>query len=217
LDADVDLHQRARRLAALADPIRLAIVDELVVADRSPAELRRRIGIESNLLANHLDALQRAGVVQRSRSSGDGRRRYVHLLVGAFDGVLPRAGVAPQPALFVCTRNSARSQLAAAIWQRRTGIAARSAGTHPAARIDAGAIAAARRAGLALDGTPQGIDAVPELPALVITVCDRAHEELDPPSGWLHWSVPDPTAVGTADAFDATVAELQARIEQVVA
>jgi hypothetical protein len=43
---------------------------------------------------------------------------------------------------------------------------------------------------------------------VVVTVCDRAHEELGDRPDWLHWSVPDPVAVGTAAAFDTAVAEL---------
>jgi hypothetical protein len=46
----------------------------------------------------------------------------------------------------------------------------------------------------------------------VITVCDQAHEEIDPPLDWLHWSIADPVPVGSDDAFDATVAELRERI-----
>ncbi|MFN7151295.1 MAG: ArsR/SmtB family transcription factor, partial [Microthrixaceae bacterium] len=75
-DADRrDLELRARRHAALSDPARLAIVDELSVSDRSPLELGRDLAMESNLLAHHLDVLEQAGVVVRRRSSGDGRRR----------------------------------------------------------------------------------------------------------------------------------------------
>jgi ArsR family transcriptional regulator, arsenate/arsenite/antimonite-responsive transcriptional repressor / arsenate reductase (thioredoxin) len=49
-----------------------------------------------------------------------------------------------------------------------------------------------------------------------VTVCDRAHEELDPDPDWLHWSLPDPVEVGTRAAFDATVVELQDRITRLV-
>ena len=55
------------------------------------------------------------------------------------------------------------------------------------------------------------------IPDLVVTVCDQAHEELDLPAHWLHWSVPDPVPVGTKAAFDATVTELRERICSVVA
>jgi protein-tyrosine-phosphatase len=51
---------------------------------------------------------------------------------------------------------------------------------------------------------------------LVVTVCDQAHEELDPDDSWLHWSVPDPVPAGTKDAFDATLVELRDRIRAAV-
>ncbi len=208
--------ERAARHAALGDPVRLAIVDELSVSDRAPVELRRRLGLESNLLAHHLDVLERVGLVERSRSSGDGRRRYVHLLRRSLDGLTPAPArpVPEGPALFVCSANSARSPLAAALWRHRTGRPGASAGTHPAAGIHPGAVAAARRAGVDLgDDAPSSVTDVRRPPAIVVTVCDQAHEELDPDPSWLHWSVPDPVAAGTAAAFDAAVAELAERTD----
>ncbi len=208
-----DLATRAARHGALSDPVRLAIVDQLWTSDRSPTELRQLLDIESNLLAHHLDALERVGLIQRSRSSGDGRRRYVHLHTDPLTELVPRRGDRPHDPLFVCTRNSARSQLAAALWNSATGDAAESAGTHPAESVAPGAVAAAARAGVPLQSTtPRAIDDVSPSPSLVITVCDQAHEEIEPPLDWLHWSVPDPVAVGSDEAFDATVAELRARI-----
>jgi ArsR family transcriptional regulator, arsenate/arsenite/antimonite-responsive transcriptional repressor / arsenate reductase (thioredoxin) len=214
-ESDVDI--RVRRYAALADPVRLTIVDELVASDRSPVELRRLVGIESNLLAHHLDVLEHVGMISRSRSSGDGRRRYVHLERSALEGLQPGLRRTAVRALFVCTRNSARSQLAAALWRSATDLPAQSAGTHPASRVDPGAVSAARRAKLSLDASvPRSIDDIATLPPLVITVCDQAHEELGPPDTWLHWSIPDPVAVGSATAFDATVRELRHRIDALV-
>jgi ArsR family transcriptional regulator, arsenate/arsenite/antimonite-responsive transcriptional repressor / arsenate reductase (thioredoxin) len=215
--SESDVEIRVRRYAALADPVRLIIVDELVASDRSPIELRRLIGIESNLLAHHLDVLEHAGMINRSRSSGDGRRRYVHLERSALEGLQPGLRRTPGRALFVCTRNSARSQLAAALWRSATDRPAESAGTHPADRVHSGAVAAARRAKLSLDASePRSIGDIAKLPPLVITVCDQAHEELDPPDTWLHWSIPDPVAVGSAKAFDAAVRELRDRIHALV-
>jgi protein-tyrosine-phosphatase len=206
------------RHAALGDPVRLRIVDELAVSDRAPIELRRLVGVESNLLAHHLDVLEGVGLISRSRSSGDGRRRYVHLLREVFDTVGARPKVPVRRALFVCTHNSARSQLAAALWRDITRAPASSAGTHPAERVHPGAVDAARRARLELDPRgPRALAAITRLPGLVITVCDRAYEELDAPEAWLHWSVPDPVAVGTRSAFDAAVAELRDRISSVTA
>lgn len=212
------VESRAAVHAALGDPTRLAIVDELCVSDRSPVELRQRFELESNHLAHHLDVLESVGLVERSRSSGDGRRRYVHLVHDALEGLGPMAAVDVAPALFVCTANSARSQLAAALWTELTGVRATSAGTHPAERVHPRAVAAGRRAGLDLSvAEPTDLASVRRMPELVVTVCDRAHEELDPDIDHLHWSVPDPVVVGTNAAFDAVVVELRARISSITA
>ncbi|MDZ7732130.1 MAG: hypothetical protein U5R31_02625 [Acidimicrobiia bacterium] len=71
----------------------------------------------TNLLAHHLAVLERAGLVRRDTSSGDRRRRYVRLDDRALDGLAPRPSQPPPTrVVFVCTHNSARSQLAAALW-----------------------------------------------------------------------------------------------------
>lgn len=221
------VEQRARLHAALGDPNRLAIVDELTRSDRTPGQLGRQLGLGSNLLAHHLDLLEDVGLVERVASTGDRRRRYVRLLRGPLDDLLPgRPEAGPGPALFVCTNNSARSQLAAALWTERTGRPADSAGTDPADRVHPGAVAAAARHGLDLTGATPTVLADTLRPggergrpgtraadaAIVVTVCDRANEELCSPAGWWHWSTPDPVAAGTAAAFDATVAALDVRI-----
>jgi protein-tyrosine-phosphatase/DNA-binding transcriptional ArsR family regulator len=208
---------RAQRHAALGDPTRLAIVDELATSDRAPLELQRLTGIPSNLLAHHLDVLEQVGLITRSRSSGDGRRRYVHLHRDALDGLTSGRRQRAQRALFVCTHNSARSQLAAALWLQLTTEPAESAGTHPADKVHPGAVAAARRAGLDLtDARPKHLDDIASPPGLVVTVCDRAHEELDPDPAWLHWSVPDPVPTPTKAMFDGTVSDLRTRIQALV-
>ncbi|QXC60576.1 helix-turn-helix domain-containing protein [Aquihabitans sp. G128] len=209
-----DRQRRATRHAALGEPTRLAIIDELATSDRAPIELRQRFDLESNLLAHHLDVLEEVGLITRTRSSGDGRRRYVHLLPGTLAdlSIGPRLPVGP--AVFVCTRNSARSQLAAALWQQ-VGGSASSAGTHPADAVHPGAVAAAHRAGLDITGAnPQELG---DLAAgtLVVTVCDQAHEELGDRPGWLHWSIPDPVAAGTPADFDHALHELRTRIATV--
>jgi protein-tyrosine-phosphatase len=196
----------------------MAIVDELSTSDRASIELQRLVDVPSNLLAHHLDVLEGVGLISRSRSSGDGRRRYVHLHPDALGALTPRLRRAAQRALFVCTHNSARSQLASALWTQLTKRHADSAGTHPADRVHPGAVAAGRRAGLDLTRAhPRRLDEIRRQPALVVTVCDRAHEELDSEPTWLHWSIPDPVSTPTRAAFDATVAELRGRISALVA
>ena len=209
--------ERASIHAALGDPIRLAIVDELTTSDRSPIELREILDVESNLLAHHLDTLEDVGLIERTRSSGDGRRRYVHLRRNRLHRRLAGPPIEVGRATFICTANSARSQLAAALWTDLTGADATSAGTQPAARVHPEAIAAGARAGLDLSGTePRELGADEALPPLVVTVCDRAHEEVTTDDSWLHWSIPDPVPLGTPSAFDAAVGELRERIEHMV-
>jgi protein-tyrosine-phosphatase len=210
------LGERAAVHAALGEPVRLAIVEELAASDRSPTELAALFSVPTNLLAHHLDVLEDVGLIERFVSAGDRRRRYVRLVRAP----LARLGVtAVAPAgrvLFVCSHNSARSQLAAALWTNRTGTVATSAGTHPAERVHPGAVAAAARAGLDLtDAVPQLLD-VHHGADLVVTVCDQAHEELDPAPRWWHWSLPDPVDDGRAAAFDAVITELDERISAVV-
>jgi protein-tyrosine-phosphatase len=99
------------------------------------------------------------------------------------------------------------------LWRERTGEDADSAGTHPAERVHPGAVAAAKRAGLELTSAqPRALVPTDADVDVVITVCDRAHEELNAPPDWLHWSIADPVEVGRAQAFDAAVAELDSRI-----
>lgn len=207
-----ELERRAGVHAALGEPTRLAMVDELARSDRSPKELADAFGLASNLLAHHLDVLEAAGLVERFVSAGDRRRRYVRLVRARFDhlGIVPPPP--PSEVLFVCSHNSARSQLAAALWRVRTGFAASSAGTHPAERVHPGAVAAGGRVGLDLGtAVPRVLDPN-ESADTVITVCDQAHEELAPNPDWWHWSIPDPVAAGSAAAFDDVVADLESRI-----
>jgi protein-tyrosine-phosphatase len=206
-----DFDRRVLMHAALGEPVRLALVDDLVCSDRSPKDLCARHGLTTNLLAHHLDVLEAAGLVARCTSAGDRRRRYVRLVPQSRVSVRPVEGV-PSTVLFLCTHNSARSQLAAALWTARTGGAATSAGTHPAPKVHRGAVAAARRVGLDLGAAaPRLVDRIPA-DVQVITVCDRVHEELLATDQWWHWSVPDPVDLGTADAFDAALHDLDTRI-----
>lgn len=212
-----DSRWRAEVHRALADEVRLGVVDALRLTDRSPSELGELLGLPSNLLAHHLDVLEAAGVVRRRVSQGDRRRRYVTLVVED-----PLAGpalpVSPQRVLFVCTRNAARSQLAAALWTEATGRYAASAGAEPADRIDPGAVAVATSHGLVLDGSrPRGYDEVDEAVDLVVSVCDRARERGVPVDGpHLHWSVSDP-AGGGPEEYRTAFEHIRLRVDRLAA
>ena len=193
---------------------RLRVVDSLELGDISPRDLAAALGMSSNLLAHHLKVLEAAGLVRRLPSESDGRRTYVRLIPEA----LTALGRFPTPALpagrvvFVCSGNSARSQLAAAVWAARTGRPVTSAGTHPAARIHPGTIRVARSHGLRLLAErPCSMAEVLDARDVIITVCDSADREVD--LAHSHWSIPDPVRVGTAAAFERTLADLTTRID----
>ncbi|MEO1059099.1 MAG: hypothetical protein AAFY28_19490, partial [Actinomycetota bacterium] len=173
----------------------------------------------SRLLGHHLTTLERNDLIERIRSAGDGRRRYIRLRAARFDDLLPPSPQLDGTVLFVCTHNSARSQLAAAIWREYTGRHADSAGTEPADRVHPGAEEAARRHGIDLgEALPRTI-ATDEPADVVVTVCDRAHEQLtDRPIAdgqpTRHWSIGDPAAAATDAAFDDAVRVIFDRIRE---
>jgi protein-tyrosine-phosphatase len=135
----------------------------------------------------------------------------------------------PLRLLFLCTGNSARSQMAEAILNlRATGrIVAASAGSHPAPRVHPLAIAMLGEMGIAWMGhAPQGLEAVAgELWDFVITVCDRAKESCPIFPGrpvLAHWGMPDPAAAtgdeaARRDAFRDAFWTLSRRIDLLLA
>jgi protein-tyrosine-phosphatase len=217
-----DLRARAAVHAALAEPTRLAVVDALLVGDASPGELGERLGLGSNLLAHHLRVLAEAGVISRNRSEADHRRVYLRLVPGALGAIVPAAAVTALRVVFVCTHNSARSQLAAALWPRCSRVPVASAGTHPRPRVHRRAVTIARRHGLSLDTARTAhIRDVLRPGDLVVAVCDNAHEELAHSlarsGGRLHWSVPDPVRAGTDRAFQQAFSDIQSRVTRLAA
>ncbi len=212
--AQLTTRERSEVHAALGDEHRLAIVDLLLVSDCAPSELGHALGIGSNLLAHHLDILEAADVIERTVSSGDRRRRYVRLKHETLAELVVPAGYPAEHVLFVCTHNSARSQLAAALWNETSEAVATSAGTHPGTRVHPQAVATASRHGLDLsDARPRSIEDVTRHPDLVVTVCDRAHEELpDLDAPVLHWSIVDPSRAGTRAAFEAAFSAIRERV-----
>jgi protein-tyrosine-phosphatase/DNA-binding HxlR family transcriptional regulator len=212
------LNRRAAVHGALSDPHRLAIVDQLTYSDRSPSELAGALRIDSNLLAHHLGVLEGVKLIERVVSQGDRRRRYVRLVpttIASLEiGDVIRVGCV----IFVCTENAARSQIAAALWNHLdVGVSATSGGTHPARRIHPGAIRAAKERGCELpDSHPRPMPAIGPTD-LVITVCDKAHEELSATGhsqrSLIHWSVSDPLTSENSRAFEVVADVLSRRID----
>jgi protein-tyrosine-phosphatase len=222
MEANVDqsLDDRAAVFAALGEPVRLALVDRLATGDASPGELAADISLGSNLLAHHLRVLEDAGITRRVRSEGDRRRSYVQLRLdqptvwaAVISGHMPNNLPTGSRLLFVCTANSARSQLAAAIWNQLSDTPATSAGTHPGPRIHPRAAAIAERHGLHIDRNhPERLEDVLHDDDLIVAVCDNAHEELGHALPRLHWSIPDPVPINTNAAFERAYTDINRRI-----
>jgi protein-tyrosine-phosphatase len=131
--------------------------------------------------------------------------------------------------LFLCTGNSARSQIAEALMNRkaRGRFIASSAGSHPAARVNPFAIQTLREVGIDWDGhAPQSIDSLMGKQFdFVITVCDNAKEACPILPGHpihAHWGMEDPAEVEGSDAektqaFTATRVLLARRIDLMLA
>jgi protein-tyrosine-phosphatase/DNA-binding transcriptional ArsR family regulator len=205
---------RARIHAALGDPARLAIVDRLALGDASPGEIGQDLGLPTNLMAHHVKTLQDAGLIGRHRSEADRRRTYLRLIPAPLDQLLPLPLRHAPRVVFVCTHNSARSQLAAALWARASRVPVTSAGTRPAARVHPRALAVAHWHGLTIDHPrTTHLDQVLRPGDLVVAVCDSAHEDLGTRER-LHWSVPDPVPADSDDAFERAYTDIAGRIDR---
>jgi protein-tyrosine-phosphatase/DNA-binding transcriptional ArsR family regulator len=221
-------------------PVRWRLLRELARSDRQVRELTHLTGQRQSLVSYHLGRLRAAQLVSARRSSADGRDTYYTVDLARCGELLAAAGGALHPALrpgqdqaaapraaarvlFLCTGNSARSQIAEALAQRRSGglVEAFSAGSHPkplhpnAVRVMAEhGIDIRRRASRHLN-----VFAADRF-GYVITLCDRVREicpEFGGHPRHIHWSIPDPAAAGDTDeasypAFQAVAAELEARI-----
>ncbi|MFC6084059.1 arsenate reductase/protein-tyrosine-phosphatase family protein [Sphaerisporangium aureirubrum] len=214
-DDPLSLRRRAALHHAMGDPARLAIVDALLISDLAPGELGAALGLPSNLMAHHLRVLTGAGLIEKVRSQADRRGVYVRLNPGALEGLRPSKTLTASRVVFVCTRNGARSPLAAAIWSTRSPIPVTSAGTHPGPRVHPRTLIAARRHGLPLEHhAPVGVTGIVTPGDLVVAVCDNAYRELGSAPRHAHWSVPDPGPVDTDEIFDEVVSLLTDRIDR---
>ena len=225
-------------------PLRWRLLGELGRSDRMVHELTGLVGQPQNLVSYHLGKLRDARLVSARRSSADGRDAYYTVDLARLGQLLTATGVALHPGLrlvppaadparpdagkvrvlFLCTGNSARSQMAEALARVRSGglVEAHSAGSRPKP-LHPNAVRVMREEhGIDLAGwrskhlsvfAEQRFDRV-------ITLCDRVREvcpEFPGQPETVHWSIPDPAASHDDDelnypAFQQTAAELETRI-----
>jgi protein-tyrosine-phosphatase/DNA-binding transcriptional ArsR family regulator len=234
-------------LGLLAHPQRWRLLEELAHSDRRVSELVEAVDEAPNLVSYHLRKLRENLLVHERRSSADARDVYYSLdldrlrelyLATARDlhpGLAPpepgaaaarpgsRTAARGPRVLFLCTHNSARSQMAEGLLRSLAGdrLEVMSAGTQPS-RVHPLAIEtmAKRRIDISGQRSKHMDELAGERFDYVITVCDSASEVCpvfpgDPDR--IHWSIPDPTTVEGREkerlaAFEAAADDLLTRI-----
>ncbi len=225
----------------MAHQVRWRLVKALSTSDHRVQELVVLVDQPMNLVSYHLKKLREDGVVTTRRSDADARDVYYRLDLGSLRSLYRAAGAAlhpvltaepsPLPAmtalpharvLFVCTHNSARSQMSEGLMRRLAGeqIEVFSAGSHPT-RLHPDAVRTMDALGIDIRGQQskhlrefdgQSFD-------YVITVCDRAREvcpEFPGEREQIHWGFSDPAEIEDAAErrriFGQIAHQLQTRI-----
>lgn len=233
-------------LQLVGHPLRWRLLSELARSDRVVYELTELIGEPQNLVSYHLGKLRDGGLVSARRSAADRRDAYYTADLARIGAGLSATGGALHPAirltppsreiarlsaatiLFLCTGNSARSQMAEVLVKARSGgvIEAVSAGSHPKP-LHPNAVRVMRKDyGIDLSGHVSkqlGVFAGQHFD-WVISLCDRVREVCPDFPGHpevIHWSIPNPVT-GESDRatyklFQQTAAELAGRIDFLLA
>jgi ArsR family transcriptional regulator, arsenate/arsenite/antimonite-responsive transcriptional repressor / arsenate reductase (thioredoxin) len=229
----------------VAHPLRWRLLQELVRSDRAVRELTGLVDEPQNLVSYHLRQLRDGGLVTAHRSSADGRDSYYGIDLARCQEGLRGAGEALHPALwlvpttptpprggrarrrrrvlFLCTGNSARSQIAEALLEHMSSgnVEAASAGSNPKP-LHPNAVRVLKKRGIDISAnrTKHLDEFRSQRFDMVITLCDRVREvcpEFPSHPEFVHWSIPDPGLEGPTDrasypAFERTTVELETRI-----
>jgi protein-tyrosine-phosphatase len=229
-------------LKLLAHDVRWDLLEALAESDRRVIELVELLQRPQNLISYHLRLLREGRIVNERRSSADGRDVYYHLDLDQLRNYYLDSGQTLHPALayaeperevekgkrpyrvlFLCTHNSARSQLAEGILRANGGdlVEVFSAGSKPE-QVHPRAIQAA--ANMNIDINQQQSKHIGEFEDqpfdYIITVCDQVREICPVFPGdhkKIHWSIPDPAEVSGSEveqlqAFTQIARELATRI-----
>jgi protein-tyrosine-phosphatase/DNA-binding transcriptional ArsR family regulator len=232
-----------RFLRLAGHPLRWRLLSELARSDRRVGELCALAGRRQSLVSYHLRQLRDGGLVSMRRSAADGRDTYYVLDLTRCSELLKSAGVSLHPGLartpsqrarrkrgpalarvlFLCTGNSARSQIAEALCEQLSdgAVSAVSAGSHRK-QLHPNAVRVMRARGIDIAGrrSKHLSEFATQRFDYVVSLCDRVREvcpEFPEWPGLIHWSIPDPAREpGSEDetlpAFERTATELSTRI-----
>jgi protein-tyrosine-phosphatase len=211
-------------LGLLSDPLRWRIVRELGCSDRRVGELVSLLDKPQNVVSYHLAELRKTGVATARRSSADGRDVYYRVDLARCRDLLAESGRSLHPALslvpdahadvrisgrpkllFLCSGNSARSQIAEALAVHRSNghVSAASAGSDPKPlHPNAVRVLAERGIDISNRSTKPLTRYAGRRFDRVITLCDKVREvcpEFPGEPASSHWSIPDPASAGPDD------------------
>ncbi len=232
-------------LQLVAHPVRWRLLRELAYSDRAVRELTQLLGEQQSLVSYHLGQLRAGGLVRPRRSSADRRDSYYAVDLARCAEQLQAAGGALHPGLwlvaappsrkshrrsrrrprilFLCTGNSARSQIAEALLEQMSegAVEVASAGSNPKP-LHSNAVRVLQKRGIDISAnrTKHLNEFLHQRFDFVITLCDRVREvcpDFPAQPDLVHWSVPDPAREGsnnraTYPAFERTATELETRI-----
>lgn len=224
-------------------PLRWRLLSELARSDRRVGELCALVDEPQSLVSYHLRRLRSDGMVVSRRSAADGRDtyyvadldRYRELVSASASALHPGLRVQHAAApdwtnrvthrsrvLFLCTGNSARSQIAEALTAELSAgaVNAVSAGSNPKPLHPTAVSVLAERGIDISDRSSKHMDEfTSEKFAYVVSLCDRVREICPKFPGHpdaAHWSVRDPSqsidGVGSRAAFKRTLAEIETRV-----
>ncbi len=203
----------------LGNDMRWKLVSALVRGDFSVNELQQKVHGKQNLVSYHLGKLKKAKLVTEMSSIADGRETYYSLNLATLQRLFFSSGESLHPALtpnpedsaasggeklrilFLCTHNSARSQMAEGLLRAKGGerVEVFSAGTEPSV---VNPLAIEAMDGLGIDIRSHQSKSMDDFLGqhfdYVITVCDRAKDSCPIFPGapeQIHWSFPDPSEV----------------------
>lgn len=225
----------------LANDLRWGLLKALTISDFQVNELVAQLQQPMNLVSYHLKKMRADALVTTRRSEADGRDIYYSLDLRRLRQMYLEAGMALHPAivlntpvidvarlpyqrvLFVCTHNSARSQMAEGLLRHLSQgyLDVFSAGSHPTT-VHPDAIRTMADFGIDIrQQQSRPLSDVEGQPFdYVITVCDKAREVCPMFSGSgtsMHWGFSDPVTIqDTAErqtVFNRTAHQLKSRIE----
>jgi ArsR family transcriptional regulator len=223
-------HDMAQIANCLADAKRTKLLAALSEGHLTAQQIAAVMQLQPSAVSYQLRVLTEAGMVLRRRGESDTREIYYrlnHRTIERFTAgiaaniICPTSESLPDAVLFVCRGNSARSQMAEA-WTRHLSdniIFVMSAGLEPS---EVHPMTKEVMTEVQIDihkHQSKRVTEIPEIPDLVISVCDVTRDEVSRHFGGIqhrHWSIPDPVLSGDIADFRMARDVIKAYVQRMI-